>query len=328
MKAKFVVFIVVLVVLATTGAVLAESYQESSCGNYVWVEFPGPLGESASWNTTDKAVLTTRLGFYSLVDRAFIIGRGDYTLAGVPANNTWGCFYTGGYYPPQSRVDEIVGSLNPAECIFVSEEGTITVNTPVNGSCVLPEPPPPTVTPTVLPTEIATETETVVPTVTQTETPTPEPSATVTQQPSSTATAIPVPSVLQGGVNTVEKWNDAVNGSDLIIVTGYAYDIVLVAYTEPDTALNLRIGVEKEDDPNIQKGTGTFSWNLAGYWDLVVASNAEGVVEVVVHVSSVVGLPGKTHFVSAGYGDQTPESWQATVSSGGSYQVFLPLITR
>src|SRR3989339_801041 len=184
MKAKFVVFIVALVVLATTGAVLAESYQESSCGNYVWVEFPGPLGESASWNTTDKAVLTTRLGFYSLVDR------------------------------------------------------------------------------------------------------------------------------------------------DFIIVTGYAYDIVLVAYTEPDTALNLRIGVEKEDDPNIQKGTGTFSWNLAGYWDLVVASNAEGVVEVVVHVSSVVGLPGKTHFVSAGYGDQTPESWQATVSSGGSYQVFLPLITR
>ncbi|KKS28660.1 MAG: hypothetical protein UU90_C0021G0011 [candidate division WWE3 bacterium GW2011_GWD2_42_11] len=142
-----------------------------------------------------------------------------------------------------------------------------------------------------------------------------------------TATAIPVPSVLQGGVNTVEKWNGAGNGSNLSIVTGYAYDIVAVAYTEPGTPLNLRIGVDKENDPSIQKGTGTFSWNLAGYWNLVVTSDSSGVVEVVVHVSSVFWSPGKTHIVAAGYGDQTPESWTATVSNG-MYQVFLPLVTR
>ena len=135
------------------------------------------------------------------------------------------------------------------------------------------------------------------------------------------------PVSLNGGINTVEGWNGATNGSSLDITTTAAFDIVGTVYTEPGLNVNLRIGVDKEQDPIITKGTGSFSWNTEGFWEFQVTADAQGVVEVVVHVENVSPLPGRTVYVSAWHGDQNPQTWFATVSNG-VYQVFLPIITR
>ncbi len=141
MKTKIVVFVVIVVVVLvviTVWVAKAEGYSESNCNHYTWIDVPGPLNENAVWVTTDPAVLITRLGSYNLSGRTFIIGHGPFTLGNVLISNTWGCYYTGGYYPSQTRVDEITLGLNPSECVFIGKNGEITVNEPVNGSCVLP----------------------------------------------------------------------------------------------------------------------------------------------------------------------------------------------
>jgi len=321
MKAKIVIFVVVLLVFATAGIVLAEAYSESSCDNRILIEIPGPLGEPASSTSTDQTVLNTALGSYTLVGRAYIIGHGNFTLDGVPVSNTYTCYYTGGYYPPQSRVDEITAGLAPDECIFVEESGTIRVNTPVNGSCILPAIPTPTSTPTTVPTKTATPTATATPTTVPTATP------TATLEPSPTATEAPIRLVLEGGINKPDYggWVPMVNGSSANIVTKFNYDTAPAAYSEPGTTIKLAVWIDKESDPEILNGTGTFVWNTAGYWDFtIVATN--GLAEIKL-VSSPVGLPGKYVRVEAWIGNQTHQTWQATVSKG-VYEVFLPLILR
>jgi len=321
MKAKIVVFIVVLVLLATVSSVVADSYGESSCDNRILIEIPGPLGEDNSWTSTDRTVLNTALGFYTLVGRALIISHGNFTLGGVPVSNTYTCYYTGGYYPPQSRVDEITAGLAPDECIFVEESGTIRVNTPVNGSCILPAIPTPTPTPTTAPTKTATPTATATPTTVPTATP------TATLEPSPTATEIPVRVVLEGGINRADNggWVKMQDGSSVNLITQFNYDTVPAAYTEPGTTIRMRIWIDKEDSPSILNGTGTSVWNAAGYWDFTIMAT-NGLAEVKL-VSSPVGLPGKVVKVEAWVGNQTHQTWQATVSKG-VYEVFLPLILR
>ena len=324
MKAKIVVFVVVLLVFATAGIVLAEAYGESSCDNRISLVFPGPLEEPASWTSTDQSVLNTALGSYSLVGRAFILSHGNFTLDGVPVSNTYSCYYTGGYYPPQSRVDEITAGLAPDECIFVEESGTIRVNTPVNGSCILPAIPTPTSTPTTVPTKTATPTATATPTTVPTATP------TATLEPSTTATEIPVRLVLEGGINKPSDngdsgWVPMQNGSSANIVTQFNYDTVPAAYSEPGTTIKLVVWIDKESDPTILNGTGTFEWNAAGYWDFTIMAT-NGLAEIKL-VSSPSGLPGKFIKVEAWVGNQAHQTWQATVSKG-VYEVFLPLILR
>jgi hypothetical protein len=173
MKAKTVVFIVLLLVGITFSLVLAGNYQESNCDHRIWVPIPGPDNESGVWLTTDPAQIITESGTYTLLGKAFILGHTSFTLGGVPVNNTWGCYYGTDYYPSQTKVDEIVLPLNPLECVFVGENGEITVNAPVEGTCILPELPTPTPTNTFTPGPTATSTSTPEPTETPVPTPTP-----------------------------------------------------------------------------------------------------------------------------------------------------------
>jgi len=161
MKGKILVSVVVMLffMILAVSVVMAEGYQESSCSHYIQLAIPGPLGESAVWVTTDPALISTNLGSYNLAGRTFVIAHSPFSLDNVPVNNTWGCYYTGGDFPSQTRVDEITSGLNPLECVFV-DNGEIFVNKPVNGSCTIPNSSTPTLTST------PTQMETIEPTTT------------------------------------------------------------------------------------------------------------------------------------------------------------------
>ncbi|KKS39556.1 MAG: hypothetical protein UV03_C0029G0001, partial [candidate division WWE3 bacterium GW2011_GWE1_42_16] len=81
---------------------------------------------------------------------------------------------------------------------------------------------------------------------------------------------------LSGGINTLEGWTSATSGSALTIVTETPFDIVGTVYSESGALVNLRIATDKEQDPIITKGTGSFSWNTEGFWEFQVTADAQG----------------------------------------------------
>ncbi|GIW69796.1 MAG: hypothetical protein KatS3mg101_0543 [Patescibacteria group bacterium] len=134
------------------------------------------------------------------------------------------------------------------------------------------------------------------------------------------------PVSLGGGVNTTEQWYSMQSGSALSIVTANPYDIVPVINTDPGLQITIQVVAEKEQDPLITRGTGSFSWNPDGFWEFVVAADGAGVVEVVIH-KNVKPLPGEIITVTARNVQPYVQTWSATISNG-MYEVFLPLIVR
>ncbi len=124
------------------------------------------------------------------------------------------------------------------------------------------------------------------------------------------------PFSLSGGINTVESWYGASDGVVLNVTTKNPFDVVATVSTAPGFSVQVRIGLEKEDSPLITRGTGSYLWNNSGYWELDVVTDADGIAEIVVHVEGVNSIPGENIFVSAWYGDQAPQSWEAVVSTG------------
>lgn len=132
---------------------------------------------------------------------------------------------------------------------------------------------------------------------------------------------------LGGGVNTIEQWHPMQNGSELTLATVNDFDIVPVINTDPGLEITVQVtSAEKDQDPVISRGTGSFTWNPGGYWEFVVLADSDGVVEVVIH-KDVKPLPGETIVVTAWHSQPFVQTWTAHVSNG-MYEVFLPLILR
>ncbi len=328
MNAKIVVFTVLFIAAITAGAVFAESYQESSCDHYILVDVPGPLGEGALWLSTDQSIVVTETESYGLIGKALVFGRAPFALGGVPLNNTWGCYYEGGYYPPQSRVDELTAGLAPAECVFVGEFGHIVVSSPVDGKCILPEPPPPTPTPVVTGTPVSTGTDT--PTATL------EPTATASLTPvptevPPTATLTPSRVTLSGGINTGDDgWHTAMSGDELNVTTLLPFDFVVTLYGTDGDIVHVKMTAENVI-PVVVFGqlVGEQTWqDGVWYFDLEIVGDK---AEVVIYQLEPLELPGKSVNVSVNAdGEEQVQSWVAIVTNGknGKYEVFLPLILR
>jgi len=141
-----VVFLGMISILGV-GAVSADSYYpytEGDCGHRTWVDFPGPGGQYSIWVTSDPGTLVTENTSHVLENRSFIISKTKFALSNVPVFNTWSCFYSGSFYPPQGRVDEILKGYGESfECVFVHSDGALTTFKPTNGTCdigLLPKP--------------------------------------------------------------------------------------------------------------------------------------------------------------------------------------------
>lgn len=160
---KILWFVVAVIILIAVVFVVQSAEAESedyylNCGHYKWVDVvPG----GGFWLTSDATSLLPKITqdeypFNAEGELVLVIARSSFALFGVPLQNTWGCHYTGGYYPPQEMVDGLVdGMYKDPLCVFVDENGGVTVSNTENGTCVLPEPPlvTPTTEPTLDPTE-------------------------------------------------------------------------------------------------------------------------------------------------------------------------------
>ncbi len=149
MKKKFVLVVFLLVVVSVPGvaSVYADSYYpyvENDCDHRVWVDFPGPSGQYSVWMTSDPAILVTENTSHVLENKSFIVSKTKFALSGVPIFNTWSCYYSGLFYPPQGRVDEILSDYEePFDCVFVHSDGALTTFQPTEGTCDIrfyPEP--------------------------------------------------------------------------------------------------------------------------------------------------------------------------------------------
>lgn len=313
---------ILLIGLFATKVFAEGSYQESACSHYSWVEIPGSDGQPAFWQTSDPALVLTSMDSANISGRFFVVSRATYALANVQVQNTWGCYYDGSYYPSPERVSELSAGFDL--CVVIDEEGQIETTAPVNGACVLPDPPQPTDTPEPTVTITETATETPVPTGT------PEPTATPvpTETPQPTATLPPPNFNIGGGINTIEGWHSAAAGSSLTITTSNEYDVVPVAYSDPNAAVHIRLEVPETEELVLQKGVYVNApvWDEGG-WEADVTADGNGTMEIVVRMPYPPHLPAIQTVVFTAQYSGVVQSWTAHVSNG-TYGIFLPLVTR
>ncbi len=149
MKKSFVLIVVFLGMMFIFGVITVSAdsyypYTEGDCGHRIWMDFPGPSGQQSIWMTSDPGILVTESTSHVLENKSFIISKTRFALSSVPVFNTWSCYYSGSFYPPKGRVDEILeGYSEPFDCVFVESDGSLITFAPTNGTCDIrffPEP--------------------------------------------------------------------------------------------------------------------------------------------------------------------------------------------